>query len=135
MGVSRNQCYKLNKNGKRCKLKCMDDCDTCHIHHITFSEDNDDYIYELIDDMQNDIQSMENKLNNYIQKMNDMKKEMRFQITFYKFVTVLLCASNAFLMVKTHIEQDDNSHTIDYIKSSLSNITFDFERCLSYMKF
>ena len=107
MGVTKNQCYKLNKNGKRCKLKCMEDCDSCHIHRVTYYED-DDYLYDLIEDMQNDIQSIEEKLRHMQKKMNETVKDFSSKLFYYKLLTLFLCTTNTYMLM-------NNTNCYDFI--------------------
>lgn len=112
MGVFKNQCYKMNKNGKRCKLKCIEDTDTCHIHHVTYYDDSD-YIYDVIDTMQDNINSLKEEISDMLKNTQEIKKEYSSKLNRYQFVTMLLCAYNVYTILSETNFLEESKYIID----------------------
>ena len=109
----KNQCSSFNVNGKRCRMKNLNDCDICYFHNKKkcFKQDSDkssgddsenDYGFynggysvefihtmERIDDLENSIDCVNERLDLNVNKLESVKHMMNIQRFMIVFLFIL----------------------------------------------
>jgi hypothetical protein len=141
MGARRNQCYVINKNGKRCRLKCMHNYNICNIHDkfnntnegetseentIDVIEHIDDHVYDLRNDLEFLIAYNDEKdTKRHIFILNKVNENQR-RITWLRrqLCILYICVIvNILINVLTVISFEEINRSWDVNYAHITNIT------------